>query len=111
MRRDGAGQCAAHTSPSAFCASCEFGRFPVRDKCLECPEFTWLPVIVTLSLCVLIPLLIWGISDVQSQTGAVKELAMTLGVIIPHLQITSWILSLNVNWPDFITQLILASKG
>jgi len=54
----GAGQCAAHTSPSAFCASCEFGRFPVRDKCLECPSFTWLPVIVTLSLCVLIPLVI-----------------------------------------------------
>ena len=64
-----------------------------------------MPVVVSLGLCLLIPLVIWKMSDVTSGTGAIKDASMTLGVIIPHVQITTWLLSLNLKWPDFVKHL------
>ena len=93
----------------AFCSVCEFGRFPFRNKCLECPSAPGSVLLAVWIVCVvaaacLILFLIWKMSaevdDANSQYG---HLSIMMSVLIPHLQMSTWLLGLDLNWPDFIS--------
>jgi hypothetical protein len=90
----------------AFCSSCEFGRFPFRDKCLPCPAFSWTSIAVVVLAAVGFPVLLWKLSavdDVEGRQSQYGHIALMVSVILPHVQFSTWLMGISLKWPDFVT--------
>jgi hypothetical protein len=93
----------------AFCSVCEFGFFSFRNKCLECPSVTWMPLVWMGGLAVLAPVVLWKLSKVadvaEDRADEYSQLVLMATIILPHLQSATWLMSLDLQWPDAIQQI------
>eukprot|EP01047_Picozoa_sp_COSAG01_P050248 COSAG01_NODE_5060_length_4518_cov_47.000000_2_plen_749_part_00 len=90
----------------AFCSVCEFGFFSFRNKCMECPSFIWMPLVWVGILAVMAPVILWKLSKVadaaEDRANEYSQVVLMVTVILPHLQNTTWLMSLDLEWPEFI---------